>query len=230
MSQTQPDMYVGIIEETGSTGGNFAVESFPFDAPVQAGYSKHTTPALPFDISVLSMHLDTGGLNGTDRLKAAINPEFDIGLIPGVDGDIAADAADTSLEITIDASLMALADLEFPKLFVGQELWLDDGVNKESCGLILSIDKENNKVTVQSTRTNSFSATSPKTKVKLTTWLTPQILGNGFFEIGSGGMIYSAGESKIGASHIPKGSVFEFQYLNTGASVVRVVPKFDLLY
>ena len=111
-------------------------------------------------------------------------------------------------------------------LWLGQHLILDDGTAKDDCGIVTAIDDANNQLTVSVGTTNAFAIGDV---IKITTSMSPALLGDGWIELVDGDKVYSFGEAKIGGSFIQVGKTIRIRYTNTGAQV-RVPVVLEYLY
>jgi len=216
-----PNMNVKVLEEDAGTetGGHYGCETIAFDAPGSQVTNKDVVTKLP--IALLATRLDTKNKNDGDLIGFDVNPEKTVGAL-------AADVAGAATVIPVPASVIAL--LEAGTLWKGQRLFLDDGTNKDDCGLILDWDGGVNTVTVSAGTTNAFAAATPTT-LKVTTSMSPGVVNSGWVEVyGGTDKVYMFGDSKIGGSHIPAGSTIRIRYDNKQAAVTRVVVVLEYLY
>jgi hypothetical protein len=201
-------------DEASQTGGHYATESIAFDAAADTITTKDVT--LPIPISFLSACLDPKGLNDGDEIGIDVSPETQVGAL-------AEGVAAGAKTIPLPQSVMDL--FENGTLWIGQHLT----VGTDDCGVVKSVDQENNEVETTIGTTSAWSATDP---VKVTTSMTPTILNSGWVEVKAGeGKVYDCGKDKIGGSYIPAGKKLRVRYRNNHASNgVRVVLLASYLY
>src|SRR3972149_7035921 len=103
-------------------------------------------------------------------------------------------------------ALYSSSQTVYDNIAVGFSVKRYDGVNSNDLGDVLSVDKVNNTITMQTAATNAFSAASP-TYVKISVCRVKD------FEFSKPG-IYNIGEKKIGGSYFPANEVAVVKYLN----------------
>jgi len=205
-------------EEPGAeTGGHFSAFTLPFDAA--PGVITSTTFISPIPISTLQTSMQTTLVSAGDRVKLEVGPDSPIG---GLESIVAAGA--TVLPMSVAMQMLASVG----KIFKGMCIAFDDGTNRDELGLISSIDLNTNMITVTKATTRSWPiATLFLATVVMT--LNPFTEVH-WIELDNGAVDQTVGNSKFGASPLPAGTAIRISYDNKSASVVRVRPRFDILY
>jgi len=203
-----PEAKVQIIEETPGkeTQGHYGSETIVFNAPAATVTNSDVTLSLP--IALLAAHLDCKQTNDGDQIKLEINPEQVVGTLD----------QSVSSALTVIPVPQSVIDLFIAKtLWLGIDMFLDDGTNKDALGTVLAYDDIANTVTVTTATTNSFLAGD---YIKVTVTINPTIIGNGWVEITYGeSKVISIGESKIGSTRIDAGSIIRVKYDNNHGSI-----------
>jgi len=205
IDEVMEENVVEIKEENTPTGGFYRSTGVAFDAP--AGEETNYDFSFPYPISLLSATFPTEDLNAGDVIDFNISPDTIVGAITS---DVAVD--DTV--INVQSSVIANMD-------VGKCCKLDDGTNNEKY-TVVSIDEDNNTLTLSQAVTNAYAAATP-TYIKLSVCMVYGI------EVSSASRIV-LGESKIGGSYIPANTTFRWSYTNNGGSQVRVRAYLEFLY
>lgn len=192
--------------ETGITGGNFAVRSFPVS--VTANETKATVVSWPIPVSILSIEFKTEDIQKGDVANVYIAHETTIGAL-------SADASSNSATLTVSSTV-------FDHIMVGYLITLDDGTNKELLGRVIDIDVGNSQISVETATTNSFTAATP-TYVKMSIHMMQE------YVFGPGGPA-SIGESKIGGSYLPANTPITIVYKNNTSEAKTWNAGVEFLY
>ncbi len=200
-----PDV-VQIKEEDTPTGGNSYMKSIQFDAlPNQI--TEHVA-SFPMPINLLDAFMEAGDENTGDEIVWEVAPKTTVGALT-------ADAAAAS-------TVLSVASTVTDNSFVGAFIHVDDGVNQDDVGRVLSVDKAGGQITVETATGNSLLAAT-HTSIKLTTRYID-------VEIGHPGKI-AAGTAKIGTAHFPAGTPFHCLYNNKSLTETkRIVSFLEYLY
>ena len=196
-----------VKEEDIKTGGHFQTKSFDISCDATSGW-KEMTFSFPFSISLLSATWICKTENGGDHVQFLVSPDTII-------GTITADVAASATVIDVQQSVI-------DNTFVGANIKLDDGTNADNVGVVISIDKTNNKITIETATTNSFLTATP-TYIKQTVEMSPHIRLHGEGPI-------AIGESKIGGSNIPANTTLKASYNNISATAKTFTFILEYLY
>lgn len=197
---------VVVKEESTPTGGNFRTESVPFDIP--AGTTHTEDKSWNYNVSVLDVFYISTSDHIGDTLEIIVAPNTTIGIITG--------------NVDIGTTTINVSQTVVDNTMIGYYINLTDGVNNDSLGEVIDIDKDNLTITCSIPTTNSFSASSP-------TYVVQNIYMLRDFEIGPPFHIV-IGECKIGGSSIPAGITVRVNYKNNGIVSKRFVPYIEYLY
>ena len=98
---------------------------------------------------------------------------------------------------------------------------ITDGTNTNDLGIVLGKNVVAKTITVKTTTTNTFLASSP-TYIKKTHYFIKT------YEIGPP-WEYIIGDSKIGASYIPANTIVRLKYINNSALAKKFIAKMEYL-
>lgn len=201
-------------ESTATTSGHYGSETISFTAAANGITTENVV--LPIPISLLEASIDAKAKNDGDEVGFDVNPETIVGVLGAIIG---------SGQTLLDMPQNVMDLFAVGTLFLGQQLILDDGVNKDNCSIVTAVDQFTNRITVQTATTNTFLVGS---MIKITTAMSPPILGSGWVKITTGdNKVYRFGESKIGGSFMTAGTVISIKYKNTGPQVdVQVILEY----
>ena len=198
---------IKIKEEETPTGGHYRVASIILTAgPLSTTIINHS---FPYPIGVISAKLMTNESNIGDNLTVSVAPDTTIGAIiaPVSPGD----------------RLIHVSPTVIQYIEIGFRVKLVDFTNASDLGDVISIDKTNYTITTDLGATHGFSPLSP-TFVKMTVIFADKLT------FGGGGL-YSFGESKIGATHVPAGTICQFHYYNSSPTESNSIhPILEFLY
>ncbi len=146
--------------------------------------------------------------NSGDIIEAYINPDTIIGTI--------------TENVNINQSIINVSESAFQYINIGYLCSITDGVNIEDLGHIITKDLNNNTVTVEKLSTTNYLASSPTYfRITLSTLFDIEIGGSG---------VYDFGNSKIGASYIPTGTIGQLKYINKTGGAKRFSLYMENLY
>ena len=198
---------VNIGQETTKTGGHYRLDSVQFTA-VKNTTTTHTF-SYPIDITVISAEWQTASENTGDIVSWKISKDTTIGVITS---DV--NVGDT----TINVSSTVIDNIK-----VGFLVNLFDGVTENELGIVISIDTDNETITVQTATTDSFLLSTP-TYVRIT---IPFLLD---VELGHPTRMM-IGESKIMGSFVPANTVVTCEYTNMSTTDdKRITTIVEFLY
>lgn len=198
---------VKIIEEEVSTGGHYQTKGFRMNID-SSDETKILNFSFPIDIGLLSASwVGRLGFDG-DWIEIMSAPATVIGFI----------TSDT----TINDTVITVDQTTIDNIKIGYYLDLTDGTNSDDCGRVLSIDKVNSTITIENPLSNSYLVSSP-TFCLMTIKFTPQLY------LDDSGVL-SVGESKIGASFVPAGTIIRVVYHNDNATTKSFNFLIEYLY
>ena len=182
---------VTLKEEQVQTGGHFKVDNVVLN--IESG-SPESTEILdvswPLNISVLNLHVSVKSENIGDYLTMITSPETLAGVVSGVIG---------SPPNRVPASQTVIDNA-----VIGYNLILDNGVDKEDLGRILTIDTENGEIYTEHTPMNDFA---PGTFIRMhRVGISELFLDRVDTKI--------LGQNKVGATYLPAGTVVRLIYKN----------------
>lgn len=188
---------VVVQEEEVKTGGHYQTKTIKL-TDLTVGWDNDTDISFPFSISLLSAGWVNNSTNAGDEIEIQVAPDTIIGAITS---DIS--SGDTVFDVE-----QSVID----NIAVGYYVKLDDGTDTDDCGRVTDVDYANNKITVETAATQTFSATTPPTYIKQTIKMVP------FVEL-EGNYITMLGQSKIGGSYIPANTIIRIRYNRKGTAL-----------
>jgi hypothetical protein len=193
VQERKPDL-VEIIDERTPTGGNPHLVSINFDAlPNQV--TNHSWQE-PFPINIISSYIFISSENRGDLLTVEISPNTVIGTI----------TADVAISDTvIDVSQSVIDNID-----VGYWVTLNNTVIQEDLGRVISIDKNNLQITVETASTQIFLAVTP-TFIEMTVRYMCDL------ELSHAGRL-DIGRGNIGSSYVPANTSVITKYDNKHAT------------
>lgn len=194
---------VTVLEESTPTGGNYKSVCYKLDCTT--GLSSHDY-SFPYPISALSISFNTSSDNQNDDLEVIIGPETTIGVLTAA-------VSSTDTVFTVSSTVIAY-------LNIGFFITLNDGTNKDDCGVVTNIDSVNSQITVNTAAINGFAIGTP-------VQMSVKVIDN--FTIGYSGRCV-LGDSKIGGSYVPTGTIVRVNYTNNGVSTKSFYPVIEYLY
>ncbi len=191
VAETIRENVVSIEEENIPNVNPYQTRSSKIVLPASAGW-QHVEFSFPFDIYLYAADFHTTeGMDGDE-----------IQLIAGEDTPIGAISSDITTPLTIipvDSSVMAFVEN-------GHLCKISDGTNTDNLNRVISVDRVNNTITVETATANNFTASTP-TYVKVTKEFVPvsEITGNAKEDLGG---------AKIGGSKVPASTIIKALYNN----------------
>jgi len=159
-------------------------------------------------VAVYAIYFVTAADHEGDNLTLHIAPNTTVGVI-------SADVNSAETEIPVNSTVIDNFD-------VGYKVTITDGTNTDELGQCLAIDSVNSTITVETATTNSFLAATP-------TYIQQTVCMVDDYEIGPP-WEYVIGESKIGGSYIPTGTVVRAIYTNNGNVDIKIIFKIEYTY
>lgn len=186
---------VQVIEETVPLQGRYRAETLKIES-IQPNSTKVFDKIWSVDIAPLSVNMMVTDRHKGDSFIVDVSPDRIIGTITS--------GITAGVTNVIDVSTTVMDHIQVNFLCS-----ITDGVHVDDLGTVLDIDYKNKKITVENTPTNNYLVASP-------TYFRMTVRYLGPHEIGDQGML-RLGDSKIGASHIPKGETARLTYINNSA-------------
>ena len=239
------DNIVTVKEELVATGGNFGCKSIKINAikntatSVTTFFPYHISALAVRFVSKTEHQGDTIDLKvGENTIIGAItanvspasawtSQNYTIGQIVTYTHPIFGSRVYTCIQNTVSNEVptnstywrhgfeLSVASTVVNNAYVGYYIKLDDGTNINDVKRIISVDKTNNKIYVESNLTDSFLASTP-TYIKQTVYMIND------YEIGPT-WEYTIGLSKIGGSYIPKDTIITIEYTNYSVDTDKVL-------
>lgn len=194
---------VSIKEDKVDIGRNVYVKSIEIE-DVAFGDTGTAEYIFPLVTSMYSFKFLFHEQNIGDTISIYANPDTTMGLI----------TSNLSVGATVIGAPPALMMYGWPGFHVN----VTDGVNNDHLGIILSMDKVNNTITVQTPTEHSFSSTNTVIKMTIRVCDEMKIGGTGYLPFG---------EDVIGGSALPPTTKARFIYKNNSTSGD---PKFMCVY
>lgn len=201
------DNLIQIKEESTPTGGNFRAETKTINVP--ANTTQSFDYSWDFPIAVYAVYFVTTTDHEGDIIDLEVGPETTIGTITS--------------DVSASTSVIPVSSTVLGYIEIGFEFNLTDGVNNDDLGYVTDIDLVNSTVTTQTATTNSFLAATP-------TYVQQSVHMVENYEIGPP-WEYVIGESKIGGSYVPSGTVVRVTYTNSDVSnAKKIIFKIEYTY
>ena len=184
------DNSVNVIQQAGTTGGNYGLCSHSFTIP--AGATESYTFSFHTNVSISSVHFTTNSSQTGDLVSCLTAPYTPIGSITS--------------NVSVGDTVINVAQSVVQELSLGCMVTLTDGTNTCEMSRAIGIDSVNLKVTCESASTFPFSAAT-STTVQMS---FPTVTN---FEIADPNLI-SLGENHIGAAFLPASTPIMITYQN----------------
>lgn len=178
---------VHIIQEGGTTGGNYSCETRSFTIPPNTTQNNDYT--WPWNLSIGCVRFRSNTTHKGDTITSLIAPNTTVGALT-------ADAAVGDSNFKVSASVIQ-------NIKIGMLVNLTDGQNSNTAGRVYKINQTTNTITCTTAVTTLFKAGS----------LVQISYQNIAIEVGEPGM-YTFGENQLKAAFIPAGTVIRVQYTN----------------
>lgn len=208
-----------IKEESVPTGGHF--QAFTVVLNAAANTTTIVDNSWKFDTSTLAVYYVSTAEHEDDEIEVIIGPDTKVGYIT-------TDITSSENVIPVDSnSLNYLKIGYFVKLSTATIAADLDTSTTDELGEIIDIDHDNSTITVDIPTTNSFlglSGQTPQTYIYMSVKMVKDYVIGPPWE-------YVLGESKIGASYLPKNTVVRISYKNNSPSTAKkMVFKIERLY
>jgi len=196
-----------VIEENSPTGERYQAKQF-LVVPTTGSDWQTFNFSMAKDVTVKKGTVYVQDACIGDEMSCHMSPDTIIGIITA---DVAAEATEISVSETV-----------INNIFEGAEVKLYDGVNQDNCGMVLDVDTDANKITIQTATTHSFSAGSP-TYVQMTVCFVHQIevVNNSIIELG---------ENAIKGFHWPANTILQVKYKNNNAQEKKIGVVMEYYY
>lgn len=193
-----------IKEEYTPTGGNFKAETRIVNTTANSTSSSNFS--WPFPISVLTMRTVTSDAHKGDVMNITVAPDTIVGVIT--------EAASTS------ASTLTVSNTVIENIYKGYKVKISDGINTDDLGYVISVDKVNKQISIQTATTNVFAIGSA---------ILMSVSHVENFTFGYGGK-YVIGASKIGGAHVPANTIINVKYQRNDSTDIDVTIQVEFLY
>ncbi len=193
-------------EPSNKTGGHFRVVSQAFDAP--ASVTTTYDFSYPIKMGVLAIEVPTNDNQEGDVMTCVIAPNTNVGAI--------------TADVIIGQTVLNVSQTVTDNVDIGYYITITDGTNTDELEQVISIDKANGTITVETATINAFLASTP-TYIQVTMCYMHE------WEIGRS-WVYEFGSSKIGASVADENTIVRIIYKNNTAEQKRVRVTFEVLY
>lgn len=197
---------VKIQSESVPTGGYFRSETFKV---IAAGNTTTASQFVwPFNISLLMVSCTTTSEHEGDSITAEVPSNLTVGAI--------------TQDVSIGDTVLNVSLSVINYVAIGFYISITDGTNTDTLNRIISIDKINNKITLETASTHNYSAATP-------TYVSMTVSPLHDFEFGPP-QTYHLGQSSLGASHIPANVPIVVKYTNITADTKMLIFNCEYLY
>lgn len=183
-------------EEHTPTGGNFRCTSYKLVCPPGISYHDYS---FPHPITALTTTVQSTPDLIDDIVEVTVAPNTIIGVL--------------TANISSGTSIIPVSSTVLQYLMIGYYITINDTNITNSLGRVLSIDKVNSTITVETATVNSFVASSPcyiKMGVKyVDNWVIGPTTQ------------YIIGEGKVGGTYIPANKIIRISYTNNSPSATK---------
>jgi len=183
-------------EEHIPTGGHFRCNSYKIVCP--PGVSDHDY-SFPHPITALTTTVQTTPDLIDDTVEVTVAPGTVIGVLAG--------------NISPGTSVIPVSSTVLQYLSIGFYVTINDLVNTDNLGRVISIDTVNSTMTIETATIHSFVASSPcyiKMGVK---YVDNWVIGPS--------TQYIIGEGKVGGTYIPANKIIRISYTNNSPSATK---------
>jgi len=238
---------VEVKEETVPTGGYFKVGMFEINAP----RNTTTTQEFSFDypVNIITARLITSSEHSGDYLTWQVRPDTIVGTLihdhvaettwtvrnyvvnnlvwyqaPNtthgriykcIRNTVSNEAPSNSVYWTKQNTVLHVSNTVTANVKIGFNINLTDGLNINNVGDVIAIDATAGTITVNGAPQHNYNDTSP-TYVRISVVYMDNVkLGHA--------MNFPIGESKIGASYVPTGTIIRSKYTNNSPSVDKTL-------
>jgi len=183
-----------VIEENNPTGERYQAKQFLITPTTGADWQIFNF-SMPKDVTVKKGTVYLQDACVGDEMSCHMSPDTIIGIITS--------------DVTAEETEISVSETVINNIFTGAEVKLYDGVNQDNCGMVLDVDADTNKITVQTATTHSFSASSP-TYVQMTVCFVHliKIVNNSIIELG---------ENAIKGFYWPANTILQVKYKNNNS-------------
>ncbi len=198
---------VSIKDEYVPTGHNFRAETKKISVAAGPDVTTIQYFSWPYNTTFLNLYFVTTGDHEGDIVY--IDAPFD-----RIIGAVTASVVSSDTQIPVTQTVI-------DNVFVGYNLFLDDGTNLDDLGRVIAIDSVNNILTVETPTVHAFSPLTP-TYVKITRRAVD-------FEIGCPHQ-YAIGMKTLTGSHVPANEPARVQYINKSSVSKDFILIYEYLY
>lgn len=194
-----------IEEENIKTGGHYQAASWKLTLSVGES-TEELDITFPIPVSVLAAEWSNSEVLVGDSVEVCVAPDTMTGVITSA--------------VSTSTTVIPVSQTVVDNARLGYYAKLDDGTNADDLGRIVAIDKAGLTVTVETATVNAFAVnTSFKQTIKLLN--KSPLPDTGRVQIG---------QSKIGGSYLPTGTVIRIKYYNDSNTAKDFVFWMEYLY
>lgn len=197
---------VKVLEQTKPLNGCFRAETLKID--ILPHEIKIFDKIWDIDIAPLSVNILSNTIHINDTLQVDVSPDKVIGTLTQ-DADI------SDVILNVSSTVLKYCEIGF---LVG----VTDGTNFNYCGIVTYIDYINSTVTINTPLTNNFLAVTPTMICINVRMLGPHEFGDSYG--------VRLGDTKLGASFIPKGEIVRSTYTNNSNNYKELYIIVEYLY
>lgn len=196
-----------IYEHDSAVNGSYSSETLLFSVP--SGTGPHTKSfSYAFPIAILDLHFVAKAIHDGDELDVCVGNDSFL-------GPIAADITASDSTVDVPAAMAAY-------MKPGKKLVIDDSTNTETFDII-SFDEVNNRVTVDGSYANAYTASTP-TNVAVGSPLVR------YLKLDQADALQALGEGKVGGSTVPANVNINIKYTNNEGSAKEFKATIEFLY
>jgi len=195
-----------ITQEIIPTGGSYRAETRKLT--MVGNDTVQDDRAWLFPANALAIQFHTSAENIGDTVTLAIAPNTTVGILTS--------------DVAVNDTILNVSSTVTDFIRVGYELTLTDGINTEVLGVVVNVNPGAGQVTVETACPTAFAAATP-TYVQQTVYFIKDFYLQGPYT-------YKLGDTTIGSSYIPTGTIVRIKYTNNSAAAKTFVGIVELFY
>jgi hypothetical protein len=191
-------------KDSGKTNGYYLIHGKITDItvdPITIADTIFKTPSCIFGLTFISSLNQKG-----DTLDIIVNPDTAVGII--------------TQAANIGATTLNVSPTVIQYITHGMYVSLYDGVNKNDCGIVLSVDSDNSTITVETALTNNFAIGSD---ILLNLYVAKN------YPIGDPWK-YEIGYGTLGGKPVPANTIFRLVYYNNSGVAKTFSYSYEFTY